>query len=176
VLGLLLLFLLTGPSILNFFGISIDAFRMAGGILLLLIGIRIVTGDGGTQARATEAQRRDSDFAQAESVYRQIVIPFAMPLLVGPGVIANLILYSVEAQKLKSASLSLGLLAITLGLAILTFVILMSGRFLRRFLGEIGLSLLTRVLGLLVAAIGMQFLITGSTEVIVNTIAPRLER
>ncbi len=55
VLALLLLFLLTGPSILHFFGISIDAFRMAGGILLLLIGIRIVTGEGGAQSRAWHA-------------------------------------------------------------------------------------------------------------------------
>ena len=62
------------------------------------------------------------------------------------------------------------------GLAVLTFAILLSGRFLRRFLGEIGLGLLTRVLGLLVAAIGMQFLITGGTEVIVETIAPKLMR
>ncbi len=99
-----------------------------------------------------------------------------MPLLVGPGVIANLILYSVEAQKLKSASLSLGLIGITVALALVTLVILLSGRFLRRLLGEVGLGLLTRVLGLLVAAIGMQFLITGSTEVIVETIAPKLMR
>jgi MarC family membrane protein len=176
VLGLLLLFLLTGPSILHFFGISLDAFRMAGGILLLLIGIHIVTGESAAQTKAPVAQGTTTDFAQAESVYRQIVIPFAMPLLVGPGVIANLILYSVEAQKLKSASLSFGLIGITVGIAILTLVILLSGRFLRRFLGEIGLGLLTRLLGLLVAAIGMQFLITGSTEVIVETIAPRLMR
>ncbi len=176
VLGLLLLFLLTGPSILQFFGISLDAFRMAGGILLLLIGIHIVTGASVTQNKVAQAQGRNSDFAQAESVYRQIVIPFAMPLLVGPGVIANLILYSVEAQKLKSASLSLGLIGITVALALVTLVILLSGRFLRRLLGEVGLGLLTRVLGLLVAAIGMQFLITGSTEVIVETIAPKLMR
>jgi len=174
VLGLLLLFLLTGPSILQFFGISLDAFRMAGGILLLLIGIHIVTGESAAQTKAPQAQGRSSDFAQAESVYRQIVIPFAMPLLVGPGVIANLILYSVEAQKLKSASLSLGLLGITVGLAVVTLAILLSGRYLRRLLGEVGLGLLTRVLGLLVAAIGMQFLITGATEVIVQTIAPKL--
>jgi len=48
------LFLLTGPSILHFFGISSDAFRMAGGILLLLIGIRIVTGEGGAALRGDE--------------------------------------------------------------------------------------------------------------------------
>jgi MarC family membrane protein len=174
VLGLLLLFLLTGPSILDFFGISLDAFRMAGGILLLLIGIHIVTGAIGGQTSPLQAQAKTTDFAQAESVYRQIVIPFAMPLLVGPGVIANLILYSVEAHKLRSASLSLGLIGITVGLAVVTLVILLAGRFLKRLLGEIGLGLLTRLLGLLVAAIGMQFLITGSTEVIVETIAPRL--
>lgn len=78
--------------------------------------------------------------------------------------------------ELKSASLYFGLIGITVGLAIFTLVILLSGRFLRRFLGEIGLGLLTRLLGRLVAAIRMQFLITGSTEVIVETIAPKLMR
>ena len=90
--------------------------------------------------------------------------------------IANLILYSVETQNSRVRPCILRLIGITVGLAIFTLVILLSGRFLRRFLGEIGLGLLTRLLGRLVAAIRMQFLITGSTEVIVETIAPKLMR
>ncbi|MCB1794976.1 MAG: MarC family protein, partial [Candidatus Competibacteraceae bacterium] len=176
VMGLMLLFLLTGPALLNFFGISIDSFRMAGGILLLLIGIHIVTADAtqGSHNLGLEATRSDLD--QAKSVYRQIVIPFALPLLVGPGVIANLILYANEAEKIKSPTLSLGLIAITVAIAVLLFVILMSGRFLQRFLGDVGLGIVTRILGLLVAAIGMQFLVTGTSNVIVHTIAPAVLR
>ena len=176
VMGLMLLFLLTGTALLHFFGIDIDSFRMAGGILLLLIGIKIVTADAtkGHQNLGLEAMQ--TDLGQAESVYRQIVIPFALPLLVGPGVIANLILYASEAERIKSATLSLGLIAITVVISVLLLVILLSGRFLQRLLGDVGLSILTRILGLLVAAIGMQFLVTGTSNVIVHTIAPAVLR
>ncbi len=172
VMGLMLLFLLTGPALLNFFGISIDSFRMAGGILLLLIGIHIVTADATQGFRNLGLETTRSDLDQAKSVYRQIVIPFALPLLVGPGVIANLILYANEAEKIKSPSLSLGLIAITVAISVVLFVILLSGRFLQRLLGDVGLGIVTRILGLLVAAIGMQFLVTGTSNVIVHTIAP----
>jgi MarC family membrane protein len=172
VLALMLLFLLGGTAILDFFGIGIDSFRMAGGILLLLIGIRIVTADSGQDNKPIAADSDEGAFREAKSVYRQIVIPFALPLLVGPGVIANLILYAGEARKIDDPKLSLGLIAITAGVACLTFVILLSGRVLRRALGDVGLGILTRILGLLVAAIGMQFLVTGTSNVVVETIAP----
>ncbi len=113
-----------------------------------------------------------SALSEAKSVYRQIVVPLAMPLLVGPGVIANLILYASEARALKSTTLSLGLIGVTIGIALLTFVILLSGRFLRRLLGDIGLSIATRILGLLVASIGMQFVVTGLSNIVIHSIVP----
>lgn len=174
VLGLMLLFLLTGNAILDFFGITLDAFRMAGGILLLLIGIQIVTGDASKGSASLTAQAQDSELGEAKSVYRQIVIPLALPLLVGPGVIANLILYASEARRIQSPTLSFGLIGITVGVAALTLVILLSGRTLRRALGDVGLSIVTRILGLLVASIGMQFLVTATSNVIVHTIAPQV--
>jgi multiple antibiotic resistance protein len=125
-------------------------------------------------ARDLDVQTKASALGEAKSVYRQIVIPFAMPLLVGPGVIANLILYATEARRIHSPAVSLGMIGITIGVAGLAFVILLMGRVLRRFLGDIGLGILTRILGLLVAAIGMQFLVTGTSDVIVQTIAPEI--
>ncbi|MGE5152931.1 MAG: MarC family protein, partial [Bdellovibrio bacteriovorus] len=106
VVGLMLLFLLTGNAIIDFFGITLDSFRVAGGILLLLIGINIVTGDPGKAAKDLVVQSQESELGEAKSVYRQIVVPFAMPLLVGPGVIANLILYAGEARAMKEAEIS----------------------------------------------------------------------
>ena len=172
VLGLMLLFLLTGTAILDFFGITLDSFRVAGGILLLLIGITIVTGDPAKAAKDLVVEAEVSALSEAESVYRQIVVPFAMPLLVGPGVIANLILYASEARTIKSNTLSLGLVGVTVGISLLTLVILLLGRVLRRLLGDIGLSIATRILGLLVASIGIQFVITGLSNVVVHSIAP----
>ena len=172
VMGLMLLFLLTGTAILDFFGITLDSFRIAGGILLLMIGITIVTGDSAKTAQDLAVEANRSAFSEAESVYRQIVVPLAMPLLVGPGVIANLILYASEARASNSTTLSLGLVGVTIGVALLTFVILLSGRFLRRLLGDIGLSIATRILGLLVASIGMQFVVTGVSNIVIHSIAP----
>ena len=172
VMGLMLLFLLTGTAILDFFGVTMDSFRVAGGILLLIIGINIVTGDSTKAMKDLAVEANMSALSTAESVYRQIVVPLAMPLLVGPGVIANLILYASEAKALNNTALTLGLVGVTIGVALLTFLILLSGRFLRRLLGDIGLSIATRILGLLVASIGMQFVITGLSNVVVHSIAP----
>ncbi len=172
VLGLMLLFLFTGHAILGFFGITLDSFRLAGGILLLLIGIQIVMGDPAKAARDLVVQATESTLSEAKSVYRQIVVPFAMPLLVGPGVIANLILYASEARTAKSDTLALGLVGVTIGISVLTFVILLSGRYLRNLLGDVGLSILTRILGLLVASIGMQFIVTGLSNVVIHTVVP----
>jgi multiple antibiotic resistance protein len=174
VMGLTLLFLLTGNAIIDFFGITLDSFRAAGGILLLLIGIGIVTGDPGKATQDLVVEAQSSELGEAKSVYRQIVVPFAMPLLVGPGVIANLILYAGDAEARRDPALSLGLIAVTVGIAFVTLAILLSGRVLRRLLGDVGLSILTRILGLLVASIGMQFVLTGLTNVIVHIIAPEV--
>jgi len=172
VLGLMLLFLFAGTALLNFFGITLDAFRIAGGILLLLIGIRTVAQDPANKARDLTVASDIGELTEAESVYGQIVVPLAMPLLVGPGVIANLILYSGEAWQRRSARLFWGLVGVTAAVSLLTLVILLAGRFLRKLLGDVGLSIAIRILGLLVASIGVQFVITGLTNVIVHSIAP----
>ena len=171
VLGLMLLFLFAGTALLNFFGITLDAFRIAGGILLLLIGIRTVAQDPVNKAKDLTVASDIGELREAESVYGQIVVPLAMPLLVGPGVIANLILYAGEA---KTATLHWGLVGVTVGVSLLTLIILLSGRYLRRLLGDVGLSIATRILGLLVASIGVQFVIAGLTNVIVHSIAPKV--
>jgi MarC family membrane protein len=131
VLGLMLLFLLSGAAILDFFGITLDSFRMAGGILLLLSGISIVTGNPAKAAHELVVQEEASALSEAKSVYRQIVVPFAMPLLVGPGVIATLILYNGEARTMNSDTLALGLVGVIIGMSLLTLLILLSGRVLR---------------------------------------------
>lgn len=172
VFGLLILFLLTGSPLLKFFGISIDAFRIAGGILLLIIGVNIVTGDATKQAKEIVNQDQDSDLRQAESIYRKIVIPLAMPLLVGPGVIANVILHATEAEASKQYGLLAGF-SVVIGLvSFLTFAIFLAGKWLQKILGDVGLSILTRILGLLVASIGVQFMVSGISDIVVNSIAP----
>ncbi len=172
--ALLLLFLFTGAALLQFFGISLDSFRIAGGILLLLIGINIVTGDSTKAAQDLVTQDLESDLQQAKSVYRKIVIPLAMPLLVGPGVIANVILHASQAESAKQDELLVGFTVVIGLVSFLTFAIFLAGKWLQRLLGDIGLSILTRILGLLVASIGVQFMISGISNVIASIIVPQI--
>lgn len=172
--SLLILFLVTGAALLKFFGISIDAFQIAGGILLLLIGINIVTGSSSQSAQDVVSQDLQSDLQQAKSVYRKIVIPLAMPLLVGPGVIANVVLHASQAEATQQNHLLIGFSVVIGIVSFLTFIIFWAGRWLQHLLGDVGLSILTRILGLLVASIGVQFMISGITNIIVNTIMPEV--
>lgn len=174
VLGLLLLFLLTGASLLRFFGITLDSFRIAGGILLLLIGINLVTGNTSGKVQDVVEQDNPSDLEEAKSVYRKIVIPLAMPLLVGPGVIANVILYANEVQANKDGLQMIELAAVCVFISSIVCAILLSGQGLQRILGNVGLSIATRILGLLVASIGVQFITGGLTNILVHQIAPQL--
>jgi multiple antibiotic resistance protein len=171
---LLMLFLVTGASLLKFFGIGIDSFQIAGGILLLLIGINIVIGDSTKTARDVVSQDQASDLQQAKSVYRKIVIPLAMPLLVGPGVIANVILHASQAEVAQQDQLLVGFAAAIGFVSFLTFVIFLAGKWLQRVLGEVGLSIMTRILGLLVASIGINFIVSGVTQAIVYSILPEI--
>jgi MarC family membrane protein len=174
VLVLLLIFFFTGSSLLKFFGISLDSFRIAGGILLLIIGIGIVNGDSNKSTQQLAAQAQKSDFQTAELVYRKIVIPLAVPLLVGPGVIANVILYGSEAENKKDGGLYLGLVITIVAICALNFLIFWAGRWLQKMVGEVGLNIITRILGLLVASMGVQFMITGLSNLIVNSIVPEI--
>jgi MarC family membrane protein len=125
---LLILFLVTGAALLKFFGIGINSFQIAGGILLLLIGINLVIGDPTKTTRDLVSQAQGSDLQQAKSVYRKIVIPLAMPLLVGPGAIANVILHASQAEAIKQDGLLIEFAIGIIFVSFLTFVIFLSAK------------------------------------------------
>ena len=172
VLVLLLMFILIGSDLLGFLGISIDAFRIAGGILLLLMGLQIVRGEvGDADPQISDRASGQSELKEAETVFQKIVIPLAMPLLVGPGVIANVILYaSKDGDGLDRGDLLVGAFL----LALIVLVIFLAGRWLKAVIGPIGLNILMRVMGLMVAAMGVQFMITGVTQIVTTQLAPAL--
>jgi MarC family membrane protein len=175
VLGLLLVFMFIGTPMLKFFGVSLDSFRIAGGVLLLIIGINIVNGSGGEKKELLINQEGAGYLSEAKSVYQQIVIPMAMPLLVGPGVIANVILYASEAESKLGSGVGIELILMTILVSFLVFLILAAGQWLQRLLGDIGLSITQRVMGLFVAAIGVQFMVTGFLDIFVAQILPKLK-
>jgi multiple antibiotic resistance protein len=175
VLGLLLIFMFIGTPMLKFFGVTLDSFRIAGGVLLLGIGINIVNGSGGVNKELLIDRKEAGNFSEAKSVYQQIVIPMAMPLLVGPGVIANVILYASEAESKLGSGIGIELILMTILVSFLVFLVLAAGKWLQRLLGDIGLSITQRVMGLFVAAIGVQFMVTGFINIFVDRILPKLQ-
>jgi multiple antibiotic resistance protein len=143
---LLLVFAFTGTEILSIFGLSIYSFEVAGGILLLIISIRILVS--GTKTEASESP---------ESLG---AVPIAIPLLVGPGAITTTI-FSLQLYENAIPAI----LAVVIVMAI-TWVILRYINGIYKLLGVTGALIIARVMALLIAAIAVQYIITGLTHFI----------
>jgi multiple antibiotic resistance protein len=147
---LLTLFGLVGEAILSGIGISISAFRIAGGLLLFLTALDMLF------ERRTE--RREGQADADDSGDDPSVFPLAMPLLAGPGALATMILLVGEGQGLGHVVMvhvmMLAVLAIAMGLFLLATP-------LARALGRTGTMVVTRLLGMLLAALSVQFVIDG---------------
>lgn len=147
----LLLFALFGEALLKLFGISLPALRIAGGILLLLIAIDMVfarSSNTTTEEEAEAAGKRDIS-----------VFPLATPLLAGPGAIGATILLIADTQGdiAKSAVVIAALLAILL----ITFLLLLTASQVQKLLGVTGLHVVSRVVGVLLSALAIQFILDG---------------
>ncbi len=152
-LAILLFFAVLGNAILDVFGITIPALRTAGGILLLLIAIDMVFarhsgGTGTTDEEETEA-RQSHDIS---------VFPLAMPLMAGPGAISAVILLTTGAQSDLEFWLVLAAIVVILALCWLTLLIAIP---IQRLLGLTGLSVVSRIVGILLAALAVQFVFDG---------------
>ena len=147
--GLLLMFGLAGESILTFIGISMPAFRIAGGILLFLTALDMLF-ERRTQRR--EGQHADPDHDPS-------VFPLATPLIAGPGAIASMILLVGQAGPEWPGVLAvLGLLVVMM---VATYAFLLAAPPMERLLGRTGTIVITRLLGMLLAALSVQFVIDG---------------
>ncbi len=140
---LLLVFAFTGQEIFYIFGVSIYSFEIAGGILLLIISIRILIS-GSIQEKE-------------ESPESIGAVPIAMPLLVGPGAITTTI-FNLQAYDVYVTALSV------LVVLVLTWVILRFMNKVYRFLGKTGALVIARVMALLIAAIAIQYILNGLTS------------
>ena len=153
--GIILLFALTGAAFLGALGISIDAFRIFGGLLLFLVALEMVF--------ARESGTRTSTDEQAESRRRAdiSVFPLAFPFLSGPGALTTILLWfgpvSVSREPLLFAALTM---AAALVLVVSLLMMLGAGR-LMRVLGATGANVANRLLGVVLGALAVQFVIDG---------------
>src|SRR3954451_10263417 len=99
VLGFLTFFYFSGLALLTFFGISLPAFRIAGGVILFVLGLKMV-GDDFTAGFASAAEAADDGRTYVRRRVEQMIVPFAMPLLIGPGAISTVIIYASQAKPL----------------------------------------------------------------------------
>ena len=151
--AILLVFAFLGNFILDLFGITLPALRTAGGILLLLIAIDMVFarhsgGTGTTDEEEAESKKRD-DIS---------VFPLAMPLLAGPGAISAVILLTAGAPDTVSFWLVIAALILIMATAWLTLQVAIP---IQRLLGLTGLAVISRVVGILLAALAVQFVFDG---------------
>lgn len=143
---------IAGEALLQAFGISIAAFRVAGGILILLMAIAMLHAQvGGTRHTNEEA-------SEAASKEQTGVVPLGIPLLAGPGAISTVIIYAHQHQQWEWIGILLG--EITL-LALLVWLTLYLAEYLARWLGTTGLNIASRIMGLLLAAIAVGFITEG---------------
>ncbi len=145
-------FALTGKLIFRFFGITIPAFKIAGGILLFTIALDMLRAKP-SKTRTTLAETEEG--AHKEDVG---VVPVGIPLLSGPGAIASVTLLGERAKSLDERAALL--IAIT-AIGLLTWGVLRSGDVVARVLGKTGINLIARIMGLLLAAVAAQFVIDG---------------
>lgn len=152
--GILLFFALFGEAVLKNLGITLAALRAAGGVLLLLIAIDMVFArpSGGTTTTSEEN-------AEAQAKQDVSVIPLATPLIAGPGAIGAAILLVADAQG-DVGQVSV-VVAALLSVLLLTFLMMLMTTQVQRLLGVTGLHVISRVVGVLLAALAVQFIFDG---------------
>jgi multiple antibiotic resistance protein len=155
-------FFLTGPTILKFFGISMPAFRIAGGLMLLLMGLNMARDDFTTMFAdvVIEGEEKMSSRDYARRRFEELIVPFGMPLLVGPGAISAAIIYSSEARAIGWGGIGAGLIAIAAVSVCILIAFLLAG-VISKALGKIGMTIVVRLLGLVLTAMAIQFMIVG---------------
>jgi multiple antibiotic resistance protein len=151
--AILLFFALFGEDLLRALGVSLAAFRIAGGIMLFLIALEMVF-----EKRQERREKRADEINATPEVEDISVFPMAIPMIAGPGSIASIMLLMARSNGLEQSLVVLGALAAIL---VLTLIALLAAGPLMRLLGHKVEGMITRILGVILAALAAQFVIDG---------------
>jgi multiple antibiotic resistance protein len=157
--GVLVLFALVGRYLFSAFGFTLQAFEIAGGALLFVVGYEMLQGSV-ARTRLTAQDEQDA-LARRDEIS---VVPLGIPLLAGPGAISTVMIYEGTAGT-NPLELFATFIAIALT-ALAAWVTFRYGERILRYLGRVGILALSRILGLLLAAVGVQFILNGLLAVI----------
>ena len=157
---ILLAFFLAGTAILSFFGISLSALRIAGGIIIFGSGAQLLSGKM-AKSRAINDQVREEALEKEDISFT----PLAMPLLSGPGSISLMIGFYSDYSEWSNRLVVIGALV---AVAILVYTILRASPMLFRLLGVAGIKAISRIMGFIVMAIGVEMIISTIKEFLVS--------
>src|SRR5450432_979257 len=148
-------FAIAGRYIFRMFGITLPAFEIAGGLIMLLIGIDML------EAKRSPTQESPGEAQQATDKEDAGIVPLGIPMLAGPGAISSVMVLVGKAPGLWEILAILSSIAIT---AAVSFGVLSGADRVRKLLGETGIRILVRIMGLLLVALAMQFFVNGLTD------------
>lgn len=149
--------LLMGEAILHFFGITIASFRVGGGILILLIAISMM------HARLSETKHTAEEAHDAAEKDSIAVVPIGLPLLAGPGAISTIILFAHRGTTVAHYMIGTAVILL-LALSIWTSFRMAPG--IGHMLGKTGINIITRIMGLIIAALGVEFITNGLKQLL----------
>jgi multiple antibiotic resistance protein len=151
---IIVIFSVSGKLIFDLFGITLSAFRIVGGILVGLVGYRMLQGGEHSPVQhPSEEDKRKSLDAELEIA----ITPLAVPILAGPGTIATAMNFA-SAGGVSEIILTLGAFFL---LCVISYVLFVSGERFVKYIGDNGIKVITRMMGLILAVIGVQMLIQG---------------
>jgi len=151
--GILTTFALVGAEVLSALGISMGAFRIAGGLMLFAIAFEMIF-----ERRHERKEKTTDDAITKDHIHNLSVFPLAIPLIAGPGAISATVLISGTMDGWGGKLQLIGVIAAVVGMVVVALVL---AERLNRFLGVTGRALRTRLLGVLLAALSVQFVIDG---------------
>lgn len=151
---ILFVFALGGAAIFKLFGITLEAFRIAGGLILWVVAMDMLHGQRRTQEGGPE-------IAEGQEKEDVAITPLAMPMLAGPGAIATTMVLAGQARSMPQRVVLYGSILVTL---MLSWIVLRVAERLVRQMGQTGIRVMTRIMGLILAAIAVQFVITGARD------------
>ena len=160
----LAVFLLAGNFVFQFFGITIPAFQIMGGVLFLANALHtLITDERRTYNAGGEKRMEDSDVEKAETDPMSIaIVPLAVPLLSGPGAITSTMLLVNLYPRIDQ---KMAVLVAIVGVGAVSYVVLLAAVPLSRMMGSRGRAIISKIMALLLGAIGVQFIINGITPV-----------
>ncbi|HAS4342241.1 TPA: YchE family NAAT transporter [Vibrio cholerae] len=149
---ILIIALLAGQMLLDLFSISLDSFRVAGGLLLLSIAFSMMSGKLGEDK---QNKQEKSEYISREQI---AVVPLAMPLMAGPGAISSTIVYGSRYPNMLD---TLGIILTVVAFSFCSWLLFRSAPYIVRLLGQTGINVITRIMGLILGALGIEFIANG---------------